>query len=226
MKKWKLSILYLLIIIGAIFVIEITVSMTRGYGLFGTIERIRLKEPVWDAMRELSDVSSYSLKHWQSDVNGIEELWPDPQKMAQELPFWQLNDIQPYSKFNIWVLESAANGINYLYSPLSNINRKDPDPFTIVSCTMAKREEPKGLYHPYKKYPKNVMKYFGGEKWVCLLKDGSCAMLRSPIPPIPNAIVVFDNQIKPIKICYPKNILPSLKAIYPNLEVPKEAILD
>jgi hypothetical protein len=229
-RFWKRIVALAAIGFALLYAIEVGTSIIRGYGFFWEVERTRLIEPVWVPYKELSYVSRYAGNYWRSSQTS--ELWPPPEEITKNVSSLRVSKEQPYSRFGIWIFESVSQDLKYLYSPLSTtdyttyttqVEQRMCE--TIVCCDIAKRERPKGNYHPYKEYPPFVLDKFGGEKWVCLVKNQAVDMVKSEVPPIPGAIVVYDSNVKPKEIYYPRAVLPALRSIYPDVKIPEERIL-
>lgn len=230
--KWKhLFLLVLVSVVGFLF-IEIGVSIIRGYGFFWSLGH--LKSPLSSTFDDARRIIEYVDKEWDWEKNS--ETFPSAEHIVQAAPYLdhlEMSEIQPYREFNIWVIQSRSNNNQYLYSPLSaiidvSLTRRvgsDRSYRKILFCNKAKWEGPEGQYHSYKKYPRFVQKDLGIEKWGCVKTSVSYSAVPSEFPPVPGALVVFDDHLSPDKVLYPSEVLPALKAIYPNVEVPDELIL-
>jgi hypothetical protein len=226
-KFWKRIVVLAAIGFALLYAIEVGTSIIRGYGFFWEVERTRLIDPVWVAYKELSYISRGAGKYWHSSQEW--ELWPPPEEITKNVSSLRVSKEQPYSRFGIWIFESESQDLKYFYSPLSTTDYPTQVEqrmcSAIVCCDRAKREGSRGNYHPYKEYPPFVLDAFGGEKWVCLVKTQAVEMVKSDVPPIPGAIVVYDSNVKPKEIYYPRAVLPAIRNIYPDVKIPEERIL-
>jgi hypothetical protein len=219
-KYWLWFVLGLLM---CAIVAEVVIAEIRGYGFVFAIERTRIKEPKWIASEELGKFTSYLSRYRHTATEQQQKYFPDANTIANNFSSWRLADTQHFRNFNIWVFQSIKNDITFLYKPLPATTELPVN--TIVCCTMAKYESPVGVYRPYPKLPKFVMNYFGGEKWFCMRMDLACFDVDSKFPPIPGAILNLEGPSKQT-IKYPKSVLSSLKAIYPNAQVSSEQVVE
>ncbi len=222
-KLLKRVFIFVISTIAILLIIEIGTAMTRGYGFF-TTSRIRLKNINFKAMLDLDLLNKYSNTYWE---NTQKEVRPSIKDIDGNIPKLCVSKNQPYKNYDIWILESKSSGLKYLYKPFPFdwSNRHMSGNF-IISCAAAVREEPKGIYHPYKKYPEFVLKELGGERWACYCNSTATMGIKSDIPPIPGAF--FGNGTEKYgeeKIYYPKSLLPVMKAIYPNAVIPPDQII-
>jgi hypothetical protein len=217
--------------------VEFGASLIRGYGFLGAIGRMSI--PYNGSAADLREVVQYCQERFTAIPPTTQAKWPQASEIEENVPTLHLCVDQPYKERGIWFFESIKRKANYLYSPLlaeeHEVFWDDPNYIGIVTmCTVAKWEGPIGIYHPYRRYPKFVMKHieneFGGEKWTCLLSDPSLIHIKSNLPPVPGAILFVGEggkrSLTTVSCRYEKKILPVLRAIYPNLEVPDDAILE
>jgi len=156
-------------------------------------------------------------------VNNYDTL-PDCNTLVADefVPWLSLHPEQPLAKFGICQLYSKRTGEIYLYGHPNydkSLERYDKDTGEgtsyIFVTTTAVREGPKGVYHGYKYM-------YGEERWV-VNWCGRDRLVESPVPPIPGCIFFYSEK-KEI-IYFPEEIIPILKAYYPNVKVPEELIL-
>ena len=228
---WRV-VIGLCLLCASVIIAELATSLIRGYGFF-TVTRFTMSQPYHKSIRDLRKVAKYCKKHFAEIPRTAPGRWPEPTKIDENVDTVRLAESQPYKKFDIWIFESVSHHGRYLYSPLPARGHEfffwnDPNYIGIVTmCNMAKREFPLGVYHPYKKYPKFVLDYLEGERWACWTSTPSLMPIRTDLPPVPGAIIFFTEHTGgPLKCRYEKKILPVVKTIYPNLEIPPEAILE
>ena len=232
---WRIvQAVFVLFVLVAI--VEFGTSLIRGYGFFGAIGR--MSTPYNGPAVDLRGVVKYCQELFTTIPSTTQAKWPPASEIEENVPTLQLCVDQPYEEFGIWTFESIARRANYLYAPLLAVEHEvfwdDPNYLGIVTmCTMANWEGPTGIYHPYRRYPNFVMKHieneFGGEKWTSLLSDPLLVHVKSDLPPVPGAILFVEesgkSSLTTVSCHYEKKMLPVLRAIYPNLKVPVDAIL-
>jgi hypothetical protein len=163
--------------------------------------------------------------------------------IAEGVQFVHLASEQPYVEFDIWLFTSVKHSGKFIYTPFAALDppvrratevRINLDPSyrgTVVMCAMARWEDTEGKYHPYKKYPMFVRDHIeaelGGEKWLCFVSLPSVVHVKSELPPIPGTLLFAKEggADGAVRCCYPQELLPAVKRIYPNLQIPKDAIL-
>ncbi len=226
----------------ALIMVELCTSLIRGYGFVGAISR--LPPPDKQADDDLRPIGSYCEK-WLSRIPfGRDGIWPSPENVVEHVQTVRLVTEQPYKESNIWVLASSRGSGKYLYSTLPDFFPTkgrvgnlglDGNPNylgIVILCSLARWEGPDGEYHPYKKYPLFVRNHIeaelGGERWLCYVSLTGFMRARSQLPPVPGAVLFTEgiSTDRSIRCRYPQELLPAVKKIYPNLEVPKEAILE
>jgi hypothetical protein len=179
--------------------------------------------------------------------------WLSPDELARQTPAIAVPEEQPYREFGIYVLKSEDIGQRFLYSPVKLIDEDRllqiqhllPSSFTdeksmfharfaciVMLCPLAKRKDADGKYYSSAEYPPSIKKQVPAKAWQewCLILDddgeGSARCVNSDIPPVPGCIA-YINQMNPEdnRFYYPWELLPALRAIYPDLRIPQEAIL-
>ena len=240
-KKYWWIIIVICILCGASLVLELGTSLIRGYGFVGAIGRMSM--PYDKPMIDLRSVIHYCDDHYVVQLDKVspsEEIRrPEAKEIAANVEAVRLATDQPYRTYGIWLFQSTSHNCQYLYTPLStkehDVYWNDPNyEGLVIMCTLAKWEGPQGVYHPYRKFPKFVRDHIeaelGGEMWTCWISAPGLGPIRTDLPPVPGAIIFTEHSQKisggPLKCRYEKKILPVVKTIYPNLEIPPEAILE
>lgn len=227
----------LLLGIGILY-FDHAIAQQKGYGYIW----VHPEQPWWRSMKILWKESEF--------FQNYGEKYPPPVVLASSIPELSLPKTQPYSKFDIHVIEAKAISQVFLYSPDSltlsetrkntyNLLYKNIDVIdkgglfgTVVLCVKADGREPNGVYRAYKEYPLKQAEGVGQEAWKNWSFMMDCdfvplaLLIVSDTPPIPGCLVYTDTD-KPQsnKFYYPEQILPAVKAIYPNINIPEEQIL-
>lgn len=229
------------LLILSLVAIELITSVYRGYGYIGAITR--LPAPDREMNDDLKPFAVY-IERRLDNITRDDATWPMPEKIAENVSKIRLSDEQPYRQDHIWVFSAADGSRRYLYSPLRGVfnnvddvsrvlfNREPGFLGLVVFCNMAQWQGPAGRYHPFKKYPKFVREAYerdyGGERWLCYLSATGLQSVKSELPPVPGTIVLAqdDNSARSWRCLYPKDIVPTVKKLYPNLKIPEEAIIN
>ena len=235
-------VLFLLVVVSlcsCYLVIAYDEKMTqiRGYGL---VCLGRPAAPFDRARNMLWEIKEFCLKYLPEH----EGVWPDPETLVANIPDLVLDKEQPYKDIGIYVLKTEITNQWFLYSD-SIAKSKDMPPFgiihggkykwivyTIAVCVMSTREVGPDMYRPYNDYPKALVEILGEDAWKTwyLLTRGENLVfcVKSTIPPVPGCYSIdkipgkiYDTG----EFYYTKDTLAALKAIYPNVQVPKEQIL-
>ncbi|MCD4831526.1 MAG: hypothetical protein K8R02_06935 [Anaerohalosphaeraceae bacterium] len=226
-------ILLCVILVPTVMLIELFTAMQGDGFFFGTV--YRPLSPCWYYSKDL-DKHYYDCKNYIANKEDASEedwcKWPPAEFIDANSKTITLSKEQPYREHGILVFDSKAGHAKYLYKPgmgLEDENYWEMKNYggVIALCNLAKREEPKGVYHSYGEDVKQtVIDETGGERWECWAYSGNRS-IKSALPPVPGAIFLYrNNSFSDVTINYPRNLLSALKAIYPKLEVPKDAILD
>ncbi|AQQ70734.1 hypothetical protein SMSP2_01095 [Limihaloglobus sulfuriphilus] len=79
-------------------------------------------------------------------------------------------------------------------------------------------------------YPERWTDRFSQDSWqTWVVLDNQCFVhkVSSDLPPIPGCILRLDaKSLQAIEFYYPKDVLPALKSIYPNVQVPQDNIIE
>jgi hypothetical protein len=249
MKKSKYTkiILLIIILVIAVFVVDLAFCLNRGYGFLRTTFRIdtelsnrswRNMHPIIDYLEECHNRMPYS----SEDPNA--HMFPTAEVIAQNVSGIQLFHEQPYKNMGVWILENSAKKDTFLYTQASILENPmsvdDPNYFaTVIMCDLAEREISIGIYRPYGKLPKFVIEKLKHEYWTCWTSLGVFAHFISNYPPVPGAVLMAElevvgqssedyikiNNQSDIKCYYPESVVPVVKMIYPNLKIPENIIL-
>jgi hypothetical protein len=242
LKKWLFFfIVFASIVLACIVLLWLDTRLynKNGYSFLAP----RPNAPFSTSCHVFDNMYDVYVKSFKSrDVNDYNlPKWPTAKILADQMSGVIFSNNQPYSDFGIFILVTKIDGNRFLYSPdryqyeVKQLPKVHGSLLSIIACVMADREVDTGHYEPYHDYPLKLKKEIGFDAWktwyfigVDGQGDQFCYYVKSDIPPIPGCLVYTGAEVDPNnqKVYYPREILPVLKAIYSNLEVPKEAILD
>jgi len=165
------------------------------------------------------------------------------QQVPEIVPGLVLDANQPYRSYGIYILRTLETDQWFLYSSniSSNsftekdfedrgISTKDALVLPVCMCVMATREVSRGQYRAYHEYPPSLAREIGEQAWRTWFflspAPPEVGRIESTIPPVPGC-VALDCIVREekSKFYYPEEILPQLRTIYPNVQVPEELIL-
>ncbi len=241
------KLLKIILICGAVFAVlvvccSITVrydeemKKTRGYGL---VCLGRPAAPYDRAANVLWEVDEFC-RTYLRDGPG---RWPAAETLAENIPDLMLDSNQPYRLYEIYVLRTLKTKQWFLYSTETSsdfltasdlegagVPSRGAMLHPVVMCVMGTHEVAPGEYRPYNEYPAALVRIIGEEAWitwVCLSANGLLTgFFQSAIPPVPGCIALeYVSKPERSKFYYPEAVLPKLRAIYPNVQVPEELIL-
>lgn len=251
--RWLLPMFFLLSILSVCCVIAALAWDNRHYHTHGYSRLAPYPDvPYGPSMRVLQQIEAALAK--RDETGWITWKWLPTEELARQTPAISLPDRQPYRGYGVSVLKSENMGQCFLYSPaklidqdrLVHIQHFLPASFEdeksvfharfagiVMLCPLADRKDPDGKYYSCAEYPPSIKNQIPAKAWHewCLIYDfegeGSVRHVNSHTPPVPGCIVYID-QTNPENngFYYPQELLPTLRAIYPDLRVPQEAILD
>lgn len=228
MKKHVKIIIYVIVLILLVPMIDLIICLNRGYGFLGTTYRMeRLYQKSYQNMRPIVNYIS----DYYSNTPDV-KTWPKAELISQDIENIQLCDKQPYKNMNVWIIKNTPKKDKFLYTPISISENpellNDPNYLaTVIICDYAEREQPEGSYHPYDGVPEFVIKKQQPEYWACWTSLGAFLNYTSDSPPIPGAILITSSgrlENSDISCYYPEKLVPTVKAIYPNLEITNDKI--
>lgn len=162
------------------------------------------------------DIQSQMMALSDDDYNA------DAKTLCDNIDGLELSIDQPLKDYGISLIYNTETGNTYLYSKnLPEILPKDKyETFTdlwngLIVVNKALKEKPKGVYQSFR-YCRSW-----GSKWMSLSQNGMGRSIYSQIPPIPGC---FYNS-KENKVYIPQELLPAYKIIYPNFQVPQNAVI-
>ncbi len=237
-RKHYLIVVSVLSIVCSPILLEIGMTLVRGYGFFGMTSRM-MRMPYYECIRDLRPLEEFYNEHYEREYDrGVREIRrPQPEDVHENVSTLSLAPSQPYTELGVWILRSETHDCRYLYTPLpaqeDDQYWSDPNYYSRVNlCTLSQWEGPEGIYHPYRKYPDfvrdHIQRNLGGEQWVCWISLSGYAHFSSSLPPVPGALILEDqlNGSSLLVVKYPEEVVPIVRAIYPNLMIPREAILE
>ncbi len=200
---------------------------TRGYGLFFMG---RPAAPYHRAVRVLDQVDEFYRRYWHENAGAL----PTAKELVANIPDLMLDANQPYRSYEIYVLRTVKTNQWFLYSSeISSevfteddfegrgISTKRALSFPLVMCAMARREVAPGQYRPYNEYPPALVRIIGERAWrtwYFLTTIGLTSPVESKMPAVPGCVALsYPSRPERNKFYYPENVLPQLRAIYPNV---------
>jgi len=250
--RWLLLVLLLVSVLsGCVIAVlwwDTRLFLRQGYSRLNP----RPDVPYGPSMRVIRQIKAALTK--RDEAGWTMWRWLSPDELARQTPAIVLPEEQPYRKFGVYVLKSEDIGQRFLYSPvklidedrLVQIQRLLPSSFKdeksvfharfaciVMLCPLAKRKDADGKYYSCAEYPPSIKKQVPAKAWHewCLIVDyegeGSAPRVNSDIPPVPGCIAYIDQMNQEnTRFYYPRELLPALQAIYPDLRIPQEAVLD